>query len=153
MNWTHEEKGRVADYLKAGMSAAEIAAEFGDKTRNAIIGVVQRDKTLASIGFIRSPGQRHARDWKARPKKPRERGRQKVDVNKLLAFQAPAPQPVLPLLPPHSCGRPIFKLGPGQCRFAVNDAWRGETHLFCGEPSEGGWCQAHRRIVYREDAR
>ena len=42
--------------------------------------------------------------------------------------------------------RPLEKLGMFDCRFAVNDAARGEPHLFCARPAEDAYsyCAHHR---------
>ena len=50
--WTPEEKARVADLLQRGKTAKQIGEVIG-VTRNAIIGIVARDKMLSAIGFSR----------------------------------------------------------------------------------------------------
>jgi len=38
----------------------------------------------------------------------------------------------------------LVDLAAGQCRFPVNDAGQGETHLFCGQPTRiGAYCAHH----------
>src|SRR5262249_23148606 len=41
---------------------------------------------------------------------------------------------------------PLLELRNGDCRFPVNEAARGELHLFCGLPQDGesSWCRHHR---------
>lgn len=56
--WTDEARDLIAELLEQGCSAAEIATHFPGKTRNAIIGIVTRDKRLANIGFKANPGGR-----------------------------------------------------------------------------------------------
>lgn len=48
--WTAEEKAKVAELMKGGLSGARIGAIFG-VTRNAVIGLVARDATLKAIGL------------------------------------------------------------------------------------------------------
>lgn len=48
--WSPEEKARVAELLKEGLSAGKICKHFG-VTRNAICGLVARDETLKVIGL------------------------------------------------------------------------------------------------------
>lgn len=52
MRWTAEAKATVAERLRAGDSAAKIGALVG-VSRNAITGLLARDKDLAAIGFAR----------------------------------------------------------------------------------------------------
>lgn len=49
---------------------------------------------------------------------------------------------------PEKVGIPMSELAANMCRFAINDAEKGEEHLFCGAPSDGAWCDRHRQIVY-----
>lgn len=56
-DWIPSEISRLGKMLKEGMSAGQIAEQF-NVTRNAIIGIVHRDKTLSAIGFDRSPKNR-----------------------------------------------------------------------------------------------
>ncbi len=55
--YSEAEIEKIGDWLKEGFSASTIArlftAEFRHKTRNAIIGVVHRNKVLRAIGFVR----------------------------------------------------------------------------------------------------
>jgi GcrA cell cycle regulator len=58
MNYTQPEKDSIAIWLREGDSASQIAPKLSAQrgspvTRNAIIGVVHRDKALAAIGFDR----------------------------------------------------------------------------------------------------
>lgn len=48
--WSPEQRDRVADLLQAGKTAKQIGEAIG-VTRNSIIGIVQRDGRLRSIGF------------------------------------------------------------------------------------------------------
>lgn len=48
--WTPEDKVKVAELMKEGLSAGMICKSFG-VTRNSICGLVMRDKTLTAIGL------------------------------------------------------------------------------------------------------
>lgn len=48
--WTEDDKARLAMLLRAGRSAGQIAPLF-KRSRNAIISMVNRDKSLKAIGF------------------------------------------------------------------------------------------------------
>ena len=45
---------------------------------------------------------------------------------------------------------PLHELDHGACKFAVNEAAQGETHLFCGHPAEQSqpWCAHHAARVW-----
>ncbi|MER8602819.1 GcrA cell cycle regulator [Mesorhizobium sp. M1233] len=68
--YTDAEIVTIEQWLKEGLSAFKIAAEFSassgrDVTRNAIIGIVSRNKTLNKIGFAGPKGGRNG----GRPRK------------------------------------------------------------------------------------
>ncbi|MDG9793775.1 GcrA family cell cycle regulator, partial [Brucella anthropi] len=50
--WTEERKSAVANLLREGLSAGQISTRLG-VSRNAVIGVIHRDKTLSEIGLVR----------------------------------------------------------------------------------------------------
>lgn len=159
--WTPEQDSRLSDLLRGGMSASQIGAEMG-VSRSAIVGRVSRNKELKAIGFARAPGwpgQRvetlKKRKSRAKPAselrvhKPAQPRRRIKVVSPSILFE-PAPSKPLPepaFVPGErlTVGRPIHMLGYSECRWAVNDAEKGELHLFCGAPSEGPWCECHRR--------
>lgn len=128
--WTPEDKGIVATKLKEGLSARAIGLLFG-RSRNAVIGVVGRDPVLKGIGFGRSDGtlEKGVRQYEKRDAKP------------VLVFETKARE--VPSDGVHTCGVPLMALKACQCRYPVNDAERGELHLFCAAPSDGVYCQRH----------
>lgn len=148
--WTPEEKQRVAGMLREGLSAGKIAPHF-DRTRNAVIGLVHRDAVLREIGFARKGNTGKAASRGLRRANDAKPGR----VIKHAIITAPSeikPIPVAPIRAAerHLAGVPMRALGAHQCKFAVNNAAVGETHLFCGSKTDGGaWCQFHRGLVYR----
>lgn len=54
-DWTEQDRARIGAFLMDGLSASQIGNEMG-VTRNAIIGLVHRDKNLRAIGFARKGG-------------------------------------------------------------------------------------------------
>ncbi|UVC19181.1 hypothetical protein IHQ72_29620 [Mesorhizobium onobrychidis] len=73
--YTDAEIVSIEEWLKEGLSALKIAAEFSaahgrDVSRNAIIGIVHRNKTLNKIGL---PGPKAGRKG-GRPKKAKPEG-------------------------------------------------------------------------------
>lgn len=135
--WTDEERERIRDlWMNGGKSAREIAAEFPGKTRNAIIGVVNR------LGLS---GQRKPRP-KAEPKpKPEPRVRVRV--------VAPAPPRVEgPSIEPPDSGAPpplnihFMLLGLHHCRFPIGE----KPFAYCGHPiTSGSYCSHHAAICYQ----
>lgn len=145
MHWVDLTTEARIEAIKAvyepGMSASEIAASIGGPTRNAIIGMYGR--------YSKQLEQFPLRPFRTCSTKPRT-GR-KLPKRK---------KPNTPFIPEavfeptysgdQTCGRPIVMLDSRQCRWPVNDADRGELHLFCGAPSDGVFCPHHSSIAYRE---
>ncbi len=48
-------------------------------------------------------------------------------------------------------GRSLIDIGTRECRWPINDAAIGKSHLFCGSRKERGkpYCAAHCRLAYR----
>jgi GcrA cell cycle regulator len=133
--WTGDLVGEVATYLKQGLSAAQIAAQLGI-SRNAVIGKVHRDGILSGIGFARSLGD---------PLTPKHVSKQRTPK---------PPRPFKPViidtLPYQVVGKPMLMLAAQECRWVLSDVEPGETHLFCGSPTEAGcsYCDAHYSRLY-----
>lgn len=135
--WPQEERDQIAGLLREGHSALEIAQRMG-KTRGGIIGIVHRDPALKAIGLKGSKGG------------TQEQGKRKirggsVSLNRL------KPDAIFDTYSAGAAtvGRPLSMLRARQCRFAVNDAERGQEHLFCGAEADGSWCAYHRALVYQ----
>jgi len=161
--WTEERKSAVANLLREGLSAGQISTRLG-VSRNAVIGVIHRDKTLSEIGLVR--GADRVRKPKAESS-PYKSGRMKTAARRSPARQSrPAPVMVAPVIEPEPVficedvaeietpidplGLPLSDLNLRQCRFAVNNAAKGEQHLFCGHPVKIGssFCEHHHRRVF-----
>lgn len=155
--YSAEEKVAIAGWLREELSATEIANRLSAQrrcavSRNAIIGLVHRDKTLAAIGLHGSGG---ARGVTAAPSQPRLHAgniRGKKEGRAFAPpFAAPKPRHVDDGIAPHvyddtSRHVALLALKDGDCRWPVNGAGRGESHLFCGQPSGlSSYCPHHCR--------
>jgi GcrA cell cycle regulator len=126
MPWTQARIETLKTSWDAGLSAAQIASDLGDTTRNAVIGKVHR------LGLGRRRVMREAR-------KPRPEHRR---VPKLRPAPAPVPACCKPV------NRPLFDLADNQCRWVVDV---GEF-LFCGAPvtdARRPYCPHHLQIARR----
>ena len=137
--WTDEKKEKVAALLKEGFSASVIGDELG-VTRNAIIGLVNREQTLLNVGFKRISGSGRIRDTDAkrpyRSVKPR----------------APRSERPKMIVPPetgnlHVVGRPFMALSAFECKWSMTSVSEGDQHLFCGCHAAPGkpYCDYHAK--------
>lgn len=160
--WTDDRKQVVAELLREGLSAGQMSKRLGI-SRNAIISVIHRDKTLSEIGLRAGVGG--ARKPKAESS-PYKSGRMKTAARSPARQSQPAPVVIVPIVEPEPVfvcddvveleptidplGLPLADLNLRQCRFAVNNAAKGEQHLFCGHPVKIGssFCEHHHRRVF-----
>lgn len=125
--WTKELKEELKT-LWGRMSATEIAAMFNTKygfklTRNSIIGVVHRLRIKDGYIPRKLPGR------KPKPDQPilRRRPVHEPEVPQVLTLKLPpAPPPFKPTW---------------TCQYFIGDQK-------CGQPSQGSWCEEHKKIVY-----
>lgn len=151
--WSQHQRNQIADMLRAEKTARQIAAHFG-VSRNAIIGLVSRDKTLREIGFAHSPGPQNTgrkRDLSIAAKRRRgfARGRKEALV-RLEAIPTPSIADLLDAVPdtpglfgaPHVAGMDLMMLNEHRCKWPIND---GGLFLFCGEAkkSDRPYCAFH----------
>lgn len=156
--YTSEEIEAIAGWLRDGLSGKQMAAAFTAKfrfvSRNAIIGIVLRNKTLHAIGFARSPGS-------GKPKRVPQAPKPFIPalkVNKQAALYSQnniARKMAKPALPPkpvrHIPSRVVcreitlLELKKGDCRWPCNTPERGEVFLFCGLPADPdrSYCAHH----------
>jgi hypothetical protein len=138
MSWaTEEARDQIAVMLAEGLTGAQIAHRFG-VTRNAVIGIIHRDKRLKAIGFKRSPGPQNtekARDIRVEAKRRKNVRGGTVSLNKIKAARAiVALLDEAPDIPgrfgaPHVAGIDLMMLTECRCKWPIND---GGPFLFCG---------------------
>lgn len=123
----HQASSRIADLLKMqfGLSVSHsavcaLAAQHPDRFAHRGRGGLQGLR-IANAGLIAA--RREASD----------------------DYQAPATTEEARAYDAASRRLPLADLEWRDCRFPVNDAARGETHLFCGAPTSGNtrWCRHH----------
>jgi GcrA cell cycle regulator len=132
---------RLKSHWRDGCSASQIAASFGDVTRNAVIGKLHR---LGLVGRS-SDGQSHDRPRIQRaPRQPR----------------TPRSAPVLlpaeidPLLLPDGSFATMRSVDQQMCRWPVGDPTSDDFH-FCGHPHKPGatYCEVHCRRAYQPNSK
>ncbi|RWO90893.1 GcrA family cell cycle regulator [Mesorhizobium sp.] len=162
-SYSADEITAIAGWLGDGLSATQIAERLSNRrrctvTRNAIIGIVHRNKTLAAVGFGGAPclpaagSKRYAKPAPAAPGPKLHPGniRGKKEARALApVFAPPKPRPVDDGIGPRAYDAaarhiPLEALRPAECRWPVNNAAQGEKHLFCGKVSGfGSYCPHH----------
>lgn len=150
--WSQHQRNQIADMLRAEKTARQIAAHFG-VSRNAIIGLVSRDKTLREIGFAHSPGPQNTgrkRDLSIAAKRRRGAVRGgKVSLNRISAIPMPA-APVVETPPcadaPDPLNLMLIDLTERTCKWPVNS---GGPYHFCGHEKEPGgpYCAYHAELA------
>lgn len=147
--YTADDKAKVAELLRQGLSTAKIAPLVG-RSRNSVLGIIHRHPELKPVAASKP----HAMSIKASRKQGGIKGGKpaKILPQNLVAKKAArakdpvfveraVPLPVLRMVP-------LVDLQPGECRYPHGDP-RSEDFGFCGAPvRSGSWCRHHRRLVY-----
>lgn len=136
--WTPAIDAQVAEMLLDKWTASQIGKVIG-VSRNAVIGRVHRSEVLRAIGFWKKPGPTNIE--KARPVR-KVRPVSPTVITKLFAVAAPV-EPVYVPGERATAGVSLMMLEPHMCKWPVNDAAKGELHLFCGAESDGPYCPFH----------
>jgi len=146
--WTDARKARLKELWDAGKSATEIAVEFGDVSRNAVIGRIHRCKM--SDATRDRPRRVFSRPNRA-PAQPRPRASQKArkPESQTPACVEPPPLPVDDTQIPLGQRKSIHQLTDSCCHFPVGDP-RTPDFFFCGAAvrDEAPYCPAHMRRAH-----
>lgn len=135
--WSDTAKQEIARHWAGGLPASKIGALMG-VTRNAILGLLSRNPELRG-GQVRKQRVSPKNIAKARAARGKPQAEPFVPEVRWVPRSGNA-----------TVGRLLAALGYGMCRWPVNDAAKGEPHLFCGAPSDGSYCPYHRRMGTRE---
>ena len=160
--WTGERKRIVANLLREGKSAGQIAS-YMEISRSSVIGLVHRDAALSEIGFARSKGPSEkskaalSSARRTEPKSAPKRTARQLSVVAAVKAEdmgsetvAAKPASVADPIHPVTFDLPLTELSRNQCRFATNKAAKGEVHLFCGLDTKSGssFCRHHHLVVF-----
>lgn len=161
MSW----KGYTTGQKIAAIRAAQMAGygtcgqigRFIGVSRNAVIGMYHRYPTLLQDVPLKGP--RPSRRVKERKSEVVEQVKEKpakaAPIARIFTQRnAPRSDTVVPLpvfYPPADAPEPLniglMEFTASTCKWAVNDAAKGDAHLFCGHPTLEGksWCEHHYR--------
>ncbi|MES0207905.1 GcrA cell cycle regulator [Mesorhizobium sp. M0028] len=174
--YTDAEIVTIEQWLKEGLSALKIAAEFSassgrDVTRNAIIGIVSRNKTLNKIGFAGPKGGRNGgrpRKAGSAPRLPRAPAPYTLPANLFLrsigdqdregeAFRhrIPSPRRHVSSVAAPSVGMRFIDCLFDRCRWPIDmslDAPATKESLCCGALVDAleSYCRAHKARQARQ---
>lgn len=120
--YTSEQVEAIAGWLSEGLTASQIVSVFcrtfgEDRSRNAIIGIVHRNKRLAAIGLA-------GRGERSEKQKVAAARHKKVERRQVRRAVLP-PVPVVAPQPPKrvdAAAKILADLAWSECRWAVNDA-------------------------------
>lgn len=167
--WTRDEADDIVRrFLKEGETATQIAKRYPPSTRNAILGVLHREKALG-LGRAQMQSQPRA-STKRRKSNPKPAPRPSlVQPEAEVAYLAPElvesvstsafgrnpgerrQGAMIPIRPVGPAARPLLQLGPNGCKFPVSEPEPGHDRLFCGEASEPGGVYCARCKGYTID--
>ncbi|MDM8346254.1 GcrA family cell cycle regulator [Pseudochrobactrum sp. sp1633] len=162
-SWSDEDKAQVAKMMVEGLSFSKIAGVF-NVTKNAVIGLVKRNPELEAVNSKRQASKPAAKtadeikDYRAaKAREYREAKRKAKTENAIIVKVEPKQKSQKPIPFPtrrnedfQTVGRPLVELSSFDCRWAVNDAGKGEEHLFCGSRVNIGsrYCAYHKAKAF-----
>jgi GcrA cell cycle regulator len=149
--WTTERVDQLRNYVDAGLTCSQIAAEIG-VSRNAVIGKIHR------LGL--SPGRPAAalaRPCPQRGQRPRLPSHRQM--LRLISVETPfvaADAAAVPIESAHRCS--LLELAQDRCRWPLGDPVSSSGAVdfaFCGNETVRGlsYCAGHARMAYRPTSR
>ncbi len=154
--WTDERVELLKKLWSEGLSASQIAGEFGGITRNAVIGKVHR---LGLSGRAKAPSSSAPRQRKPRapaqfirPPRPMTRGNTALAPRSapLFEVEVEAEPELVDNVIPMGQRCTILQLTEATCHWPVGDPGSPDF-FFCGGKSANGlpYCAHHSRIAYQ----
>ena len=146
MGWTDDRVELLKRLWLEGLSASQIAKQFGGVTRNAVIGKVHR----LGLSGRATPSQPSRTTFKT-PRPPRPMVSHQVSPRRAIerhAQSAPAPRPPVYVEQPGTAT--VLTLGAHMCKWPIGDP-STEDFTFCGRRAsdEGPYCVDHARLAYQ----
>ena len=141
MSWTEQEVETAKSMWNAGESASAIAAVLKGKSRNAVIGKLNR---LGDLGGVQA---------RAKPKAPRRAVAPKPAPKRPVVKRDPVRDDELVPPAPSMQGKvTLGTVGHHQCRFPMGDPRLGQDMPMCGQRTDEGrsYCEAHHRVTSRK---
>jgi GcrA cell cycle regulator len=126
VTWTADRIETVRKLAMEGFSAAQVANQLGNTTRNAVVGIAHRNKIYFKGGLDGAYNKERTQVRRPRPRFYEQPACVIVDRNSSL-----------------------MALEKGDCRFPIGDPQDADFH-FCGAPQIEGlpYCAGHCRIAY-----
>jgi hypothetical protein len=131
-----------------GISMGQLARRLG-VTRSSIAGIYNRHRDKLPDHPLNRQTESLAKAAEARrqrlPKQPKPMKHPRVGSKLMPRPTRPTEPRLLPVVAsPQGPGIPLMMLGGQQCKWPVNEAERGEQHLFCAAPADGPYCAHHK---------
>ncbi len=154
--WTDERVELLKRLWSEGLSASQIAGEFGGITRNAVIGKVHRlglsGRAKAPTAAVPRPRKPRAPAQFIRQARPMTRGNTALAPRSAPLFEVEAePEPaIVDNVIPMGQRCTILQLTEATCRWPVGDPGSSDF-FFCGGRTASGlpYCAHHCRIAYQ----
>lgn len=118
--YTDQEISAIGQWLRDGLSASKVAEKLSiarrrEVSRNAIIGIVKRNKALREIGFTRKAGEQRPGDNPRRAATPERSApavarlpARRIETPSIELVAAPSPQDRMPFLAAATSSRCLF---------------------------------------------
>lgn len=152
--WTEAEIEIVRQmYEREGASCQEISHALTGRTRNSVIGIVNRQGMRRPAPTLLSPEERDERRRQQKSqqmRRYRERIKKQREAVRASAPVTPKRNRFLPVLITSSLGVDLLDLTDSSCRYPITEA---SPHRFCGlTATHGRWCEAHFRVCHQSPA-
>jgi GcrA cell cycle regulator len=146
--WTSERIAQLTSCVGAGLTCSQIAAEIG-VSRNAVIGKMNRMRLSRPRNLLAPAPERQRGAWR-----PKSDNVTRLFSQHRILMRLPREPKVAPETIRNGRGCSLLELGPGSCRWPINEPGAADF-CFCANPQVEGlpYCVGHARIAYKSTAR
>lgn len=147
MSWTDDRVALLKKLWSEGKTAAEIAKELGDVSRNAVIGKAHRLKLSSRVSPIQQNNKKVS--------KPTSSSDERIAPRKIISAASPKADPLMASRPAKGDGVSLEKLEGRMCRWPIGDP-REAGFKFCGCETEVAgvpYCDEHIKVAYQTSTR